>query len=392
MITNDGKKILGKYLIGHAPAYASYIAFGCGASAHSTLPFTQGEIDSFATKQSLDFEMFRVPIISRGIVTDNAGDSEIVLTAELPTEERYEITEIGVFSAGSDPSASANDSRSLYSFTSNENWELHTSTSATAITSKNEALDANNSDNSMDSTVPTVFQSNADNAFFDNSFRIARHERCRFLNRIIAMRGDTSVLVPPTTNDDPITITGNNHIHLTGISLNLDKNSPSDELKLAFSVINRWGETVVGKPEDPDRVVLLVEFASSETEAVADYARFEVNLADGVLDHANGTHPFSTNRYVVASKQLQELYKSPGFDWGDVRIVKIYATVYVNDTVSEDFYVSLDAMRLERDPVARNALYGMTGYTIVQTPNSLPIVKEPNTNNLAEFRFGLDVL
>ena len=298
MITNDGKKILGKYLIGHAPAYASYMAFGCGASAHNVSPFTQPEIAEFSEKQSLDFEMFRVPIISRGIVTDANGDSEIVLTAELPTEERYEITEIGIFSAGSDPSASSNDSRSLYSFTTNENWELHTTSSATAITSKNDALDANNSDNSLDSIIPSVFQSNADNAFFDNTFRIARNERARFLNRIIAMRGDMSTLVPPLINDDPITISGGSHIHLTGISLNLDKNSPSDELRLAFSVINRWGETVPDKPADPDKVVLIIEFASSETESAADYARFEVNLENGVFDHANGTHLSSYRHFI----------------------------------------------------------------------------------------------
>lgn len=30
MITEFGKGIIGKYLIGQAPAYASYIAIGCG--------------------------------------------------------------------------------------------------------------------------------------------------------------------------------------------------------------------------------------------------------------------------------------------------------------------------------------------------------------------------
>lgn len=392
MITNDGKKIIGKYLIGHAPSYASYIALGCGATAHDTSAFTTEELESFVSKQSLDFEMFRVPIISRGIVTNDSGVSEIVFTAELPTEERYEITEVGIFSAGSDPSASSTDSRSLYSFTVNENWEHHTATSATSISQKTEALDAGNETNSMDSSIPIVFQSNADNSFFDNSFRIERNERCRFLNRIIAMRGDMSTLVPSATTDGHITVSGGSHIHLTGISLNLDKNSPSDDMRVAFSVVNRWGETVSDKPQTPSRVVLIIEFASSETEAAADYARFEIDLSNGVYDHDNLTHPWGTNRYAVVKKQLQSLYKSPGFDWGDVRIVKIYSSVYVDGTISEDFYVALDSIRLERDPAARNALYGMTGYTVIQTPDGLPIVKDPNTTNLAEFRFALDVV
>lgn len=92
MITNTGKDILAKYLIGQAPAYASYIAVGCGA----TPIVTDGPLGDYSGKKELDFEMFRVPIISRGYVNED-GISKIVFTGELPTEERYEITEVGVF-------------------------------------------------------------------------------------------------------------------------------------------------------------------------------------------------------------------------------------------------------------------------------------------------------
>jgi hypothetical protein len=391
MITNTGKRILGKYLVGHAPAYASYMAFGCGALAHDDTAFTQQEIDAFADKTSLDFEMFRVPITSRGIITNENGVSEVVLTAELPTEDRYEITEIGIYSAAANPAAGSNDSRALYSFTTNESWEYHTSISSSSIPEENEALDAQNETNSMDTSTPVVFQSNSDNSFFDNDFRIDRNERCRFLNKIIAMRGDMSTIAIPASPDDALTISGTNHIHLAGVSLNLNKNAPADQLRVAFSVVNRWGQTVPDKPTNPDRVMLVVEFASSETEANADFSRFEVDLTSGAFDHANRTHPWSTNRYAVVSKELQSLYKSPGFDWGDVRIVKIYTTVYVNGVVSPDFYVALDSIRLENLQTS-NALYGLTGYTTVRSADGLPIVKEPNSNNLAEFRFTLDVI
>lgn len=391
MITNTGKRILGKYLVGHAPAYASYMAFGCGAFPHNDTDFTVDEIDEFASKTTLDFEMFRVPITSRGIVTNQDGSSEVVFTAELPTEDRYEITEIGIYSAAANPAAGSNDSRSLYSFTNNENWEYHTAISSSSIPEENEALDAQNNDNSMDASTPIVFQSNADNSFFDNDFRIARSERCRFLNKIIAVRGDMSTLDIPASPDSPISISGSNHIHLAGVSLNLNKNAPADQLKVAFSVINRWGQTVPDKPINPDRVLLVVEFASSETEANADFARFEIDLSAGAFDHENRTHPWSTNRYAVVAKELQDLYKTPGFDWGDVRIVKVYATVYVDEVVSPDFYVSLDAIRLENLQTS-NALYGLTGYTTVRSANGRPIIKDPNSNNLAEFRFTLDVI
>lgn len=136
MITNIGKNILAKYLIGQAPAYASYIAIGCGAQPLAT----NQNFGDYSAKQTLDFEMFRVPITSRGYVNDS-GVNKIVLTAELPTDERYEISEVGVFSAGSNPSAGAYDSRSLFAFTVNENWEYHTSDTATALPIIYEPLD-----------------------------------------------------------------------------------------------------------------------------------------------------------------------------------------------------------------------------------------------------------
>jgi hypothetical protein len=118
MITNTGKNILAKYLVGQTPAYASHIAVGCGPK-----PLDQdGTLPDFSNKKSLDFEMFRVPIISRGFV-DELGVSKVVLTAELPTQERYEITEVGIFSAASNPAAGAFDSKNIYSFTDLESWK-----------------------------------------------------------------------------------------------------------------------------------------------------------------------------------------------------------------------------------------------------------------------------
>lgn len=181
MITNTGKEIIAKYLMGIAPAYASYIAVGCGAkprpnittiaSASSatalsittvTVANTAGlwvgakitkisgtgtlsttgntivtsinnngtqftispspvvelsgatiSIDIDPSEKVLDFEMFRVPISSRGYINDN-GVNKIVFTAELPSEERYEISEIGLYSAGANPTAGSYDSKTLY--------------------------------------------------------------------------------------------------------------------------------------------------------------------------------------------------------------------------------------------------------------------------------------
>ena len=54
MITNTGKTIIAKYLLGQAPAYASYLAIGCGAT-----PLTTGDpLGNYSAKTNLDFEMF----------------------------------------------------------------------------------------------------------------------------------------------------------------------------------------------------------------------------------------------------------------------------------------------------------------------------------------------
>ena len=134
MITNTGKNILAKYLVGQTASYASHIAVGCGPKP---LALESASAD-YSSKQSLDFEMFRVPIISRGFV-DESGVSKVVLTAELPTQERYEITEVGIFSGASNPAAGSFDSKTVYSFSDSESWKY--SSQGTEIPSIYEPLD-----------------------------------------------------------------------------------------------------------------------------------------------------------------------------------------------------------------------------------------------------------
>jgi hypothetical protein len=377
MITNTGKNILAKYLIGQAPAYASYIAVGCGAKPVAS----DAILEDYSDKKSLNFEMFRVPIISRGYVTED-NVSKIVFTAELPSEERYEISEVGVYSAGSNASAGAQDSKPIYAFTQGEPWEYHTDTLAVAIPPVYQPLDGENNDNIIDQSSP-VFQTNADNKIFTNSERVARYERCRFLNNIISMAGNTSNL---GVSGGHLTIgSGSSHIHVTGADVNLNKNAPTDELRLAFSVINKDGESLAV----PDTVRILVDFASTDIPNSGEFARFEVDLDNGVLQ--NGTqHDFENNRYVVVSRELQELYKSTGFTWSTVDVVKVFACVIKDGEPSDDFYVCLDALRLENTTTV-NPLYGMTGYSVIKNTDSKTIVKSANTTNFIEFRFAMDV-
>ena len=392
MITKTGKNILAKYLIGQAPAYASYLAIGCGAKPLNT--GTAFPISTYAEKNRLDFEMFRVPIISRGYVNED-GIDKIVFTAELPSEERYEISEVGVFSAGANATVGAYDSKSIYAFTQDENWEYHITypeedAGSYGLVTKYAPLD-DDRDNVISDFEQTVgnksftakiFQTNADNTIFTNTERLSRYERCRFFNNVIVMRGDSSSL-SIDNNNHLVVDQESSHIHLTGAVLDFNKNSPTDELKLAFSVINKDGKA----DNAPDGVRVLIEFASTDIRNEGEWARFEVILSNGI---ASGQHNFQYNRYVVSTKQLQELYKSNGFTWSSVNVVKIYSTVISEGQPSSDFYVCLDAIRLENNSSA-NSLYGMTGYSVIKNTNAATIVKAANTTNYIEFRFAMDV-
>lgn len=374
MITNTGKNILAKYLIGQAPAYASHIAIGCGAKPVNT----DAALGDYSAKKSLDFEMFRVPIVSRGYVNEG-GIAKIVLTAELPTEERYEVTEVGVYSAGSNPVAGAYDSKTIYAFTQDENWEHHniSTQTATSIPIVYEPLDGSDADNVIHQTY-SVLQTNADNKIFTNPDRVARYERCRFFNNVVMMAGDSGNL---TVQDGHVVVDTetSDHIHLTGAILDFNKNAPTDELKFAFSVANKDGQSTA----IPESVRVLINFSSTDVYGTGEYAKFEAILNADDYD-------FENNRYFVITRKLEELIKSNGFTWANVDVVQIFVSVIDNGEPSSDFYVCMDAIRFENTNTA-NSLYGMTGYSVIKNLNAAPIVKIANTTNYVEFRFAMDV-
>jgi hypothetical protein len=386
MITDKGKSIISKYLLGQIPSYGSYIAVGCGARPLE--PYVSGTLPDYSSKTELDFEMLRVPVSSKGIVNED-GISKIVLTAELPTEERYEITEVGIYSAGFNPITGSSNSKSLLSFTQFENWKVNGSTTLNFVS---EPLD--------DPLIPNIvkdfftvngqsleldiFQTNADNPIFLNDSRYLRNERSRFLNNMVVMRGDSSTFTGSTGS----LVGAGNFIQLSGTSIDLSKYSTSDELRLAFSVLNKDGT-------DPDidtskiAVRILVEFLASTVPSA--YAKMEARV-----DHSNNgsSNDFDVNRYFVVNKELKDINITQGFPWKSVDTIKVYAQVLtgasVANTVDDSYYVAIDALRVESKNNL-NPAYGLTGYSVIRNIDSLPIIKSPNTSNYIEFRFSVDV-
>jgi hypothetical protein len=386
LITNTGKTILSKYLIGQAPAYASYIALGVGS-----IPLDDtASFSDYSAKTALDFEVLRIPISSRGYVYGEGGVSNIVFAAELPGDQRYQFTEIGIFSAKSNPAAGGQDSRIVYSFSESENWEYHNRVSATAPPTIIEPLSGElegsiiNPLNNNSQPVP-VFRTNSNNPVFNSEIRSETYELPRFLDRALIVSGDMSHIestagllsVKESTVDDYY----GTHIHLTGISPNFNRNSSQDEMRLAFSVLNKSDN----QTERVGGVRILMEFASSDSLNPENFARFEVDLGPEDVD-------FAFNRYIVVTKKLGDLVKSTGFTWNTVNSVKMYVMIFddATETPSDNFYVALDGFRLE-NITAQNPLYGMTGYSVIRTEDARPILKESNTSSIVEFRFGMDV-
>jgi hypothetical protein len=328
--------------------------------------------------------MVRVPIISRGYVYDDDGKPNIVFTAEIPGDQRYEISEVGVFSGKANPTAGNLDSRILYTFGESENWEFHAENSTLGIPLIVAPLNLEEIGNAI-SVEEKVFRTNSNNPIFNGPIRLDRQERPRFLNRAMLLRGDLSFLETVSGGGLQVKQVSGlytaGHIHLNGTSLNLDKQSSEDEIRMAFSIINKdeLENINIGS------VKIMIEFADSDSNAPENYARFHVDIS-------SPTPSFDSNRYFVVKKKLSELETSSGFTWSSVSSVRVYVTVIQQGQVvpSDKFYVSIDGVRLQ-NTTSFNPLYGLTGYTIVKTGDGRPIIKSANTSNFIEFRFGMDV-
>jgi len=381
LITNIGKNILAKYLIGQASSYASFIAIGIGPKPSIT---GEAPID-FSAKEELDFEVLRMPITSRGFVYDDNGDASIVFLAEIPSEQRYAITEVGIYPGRENPSAGSLDSKILYNFSESENWEYHTENAALGIPTIVSPLNLDEPSGNI-AVDDVVFRTNSNNTLFSSPVRLGLLEGPRFLDRSMMLRGDLSFLVPANGNLGIFQSQGSyfgSHIHYNGISVDLDQSSSEDELRLAFSVLSK-SDT---QNETISTVRLLLEFSNADVDSPTSFARLEVNL-----NQTDSNVDFTANRYFVIKKKFSELVKSSNFTWNSVNSLRIYATVIEQggSTPSDNFYISLDGLRFENTTI-KNPLYGLTGYSAVKTLLGQPIVKESNTSNSIEFRFGLDV-
>jgi len=303
---------------------------------------------------------------------------QIVFSAELPIQDRYEITEFGIYPSGSNTFSNGTDSYVLSNFTTTEQWQYANYNGGNTVFSDlvyyTTITDATNNITVTDK----AFQTNADNPFF-NGTRVARQERPRFLKDCTIVVGDmsdfTAALTPSSTS---------NYISISNFGLDLSQNSSLDEIRLAMSLINDQATPST----TPRSLNIMFQFVTADGNDNAKY-HFRTSDATSLI---SGTGLFATSRYQVLSLQLSQATftsKTSNFDWKNVRGIRVYASVESAANYSgsglTDFAICLDAVRFENKSNT-NPLYGLTGYTVVNTAG-IPIVKSQNTNNLIEFKF-----
>lgn len=412
--------------------------------------------------KSLEFESIRIPITSRGYVNDD-GVNKIIFTAQVPSQERYEFTEIGIYSAGSNRSAGAYDSKIISGFSGTEGWALNAngtvtgpSTSTSNVVFREYETSIINSSNIITAQEAAI-KIRASNGIFANQDRISRYERTRFLENVFLVKGNNSFIY-----DDPeLVFAGGSRqliidsdpkfLQLTSKVTDLSKNSSSDLLKLAFSIVSVDGGASSIVPSD---TFIIVEFSNNSGTQTA---KMQIQINENDYDLTN-------NRYVVATKKLEELLYTSQFSWNTANTIKVYASttrdlsiasklatggvatitttsannlapgdrVFISGvaygtedldgiktvidadgltftyasqsevtstpltpngkvkTPDKRFYIALDGLRLENVNTV-NPLYGLVGYSIIQDELQSSIVKSPNTTNFIEYRFILDV-
>lgn len=372
MITNSGKEIIAKYLLGQAPAFASYIAAGCGAK-----PLATGNTTIISgNKKSLDFEVFRVPISSKGFIKED-GVEKIVFKAEMPTNQRFQISEVGLFPSQANAIAGKYDSKLLVTFTPSENWQYVLNGSASAVPYLNEALDQGNSLSNISLTQSVAFI-NSDATVFNNADRKARQEPPRYLNRSLMISGSTSYI-----NEDFVIGSDSYSIENSNLSFDLSQNLATDQIKIALSLVSKTATLNT----NPTNVRIIIQFINSisniNIEDPKALLRIDLPASSFVSDG-------NTNRYITVTKSLSDFIKDDAFSFANINKIKINVSVLNTGVATNNYFVILDGIRIDNISTP-NPLYSMVGYNIITTDDGMPILKAENTNNYVEYRFGIGV-
>jgi hypothetical protein len=392
MITTNGKNIVAKYLLNQAPEFASHIAVGVGGKAYPT----SSSATFSASVQSLEFEVARVPILSKGLLKENDNEGnpveKIVFKAELPIEQRYKITELGLYPAEANAVAGNFDSRIISTFSNSEPWAYSNNLDSSGTVLYIGPVPISNFpvgsiDVNVEDWEDFIFI-NSNSPIFEYSDRLNREEPPRYLNRSLSVSGSTSVVSGLSASSSLINTSSSAsyYIENNSINLNLGKNLPTDQIKLAFSVVSLARSGV--NAQAPDNVKIRLEFLNN---LGASTSKAFVNIALQDIDIVDPEKSLDNSRYQVVTKSLSEFETTPNFSWSSVNGVRIYTCIHDDSNVKTgEHFVFYDGLRFENIS-SYNPLYSLVAAEYVKTQDENPILKRENSTSYIEYRFGIGV-
>ncbi len=339
------------------------------------------EEESIKNKTVMDFEALRIPVSGASVLFEG-GQTKVVLTGQLPSAQRYEFSEIGVFSAESNSLLNTEPPRMIYTFSDVEGWEYHTGSTITdaAYTSN---ISTNNFD--MDETPTDAFFVSADNPVFFAANR--QNQRMRIYQDALLIHGDMS-----TVDDtlDTWALSGD-HVHITGNLVDLTRARSDDEVKIAFSVMNK-NYSYITTDGVANEVRIAIRFMSSEESSA--HATAQIRLTDGATEDFQ--YPAETdlvnNGYYVKSFRKKDLVYTESFSWENVTVCQVWVEVDPGTAqTSADYFVAVDAIRFDSNN-DNNPAYGLAAYSQIRNAAGSTEVKVAQSESQIEYKVYLEVV
>lgn len=428
MITTRGKGVIARALANQIPSAFSYIALGVGALpqvpvtvveqltaewAADITVYASGvwlldtdtglaklsdgvndwadldyqatgvlyEEESIKNKTVMDFEALRIPVSGASVLFEG-GQTKVVLTGQLPSAQRYEFSEIGVFSAESNSLLNTEAPRMIYTFSDVEGWEYHTGSTITDV-----AYTSNVSSNNFDIDVPPTdaFFVSADNPVFFAANRA--NQRMRIYQDALLVHGDMS-----TVDDtlDTWALSGD-HVHITGNLVDLTRARSDDEVKIAFSVMNK-NYSFITTEGVANEVRIAIRFMSSEESSA--HATAQIRLTDGATEDFQ--FPEETdlvnNGYYIKSFRKKDLVYTESFSWENVSVCQVWVEVEPGTAQNaDDYFVAVDAIRFDSNN-DNNPAYGLVAYSQIRNAAGSTEVKVAQSESQIEYKVYLEVV
>lgn len=382
MITDSGTKLIGKYLAGTINSPFEYLALGCGPT-----PEVDWTEDTTITR--LGMETVRVPVLETSYV-ESGVDSYLSLSGIVPSELRYEFSEVGVYPAERNSGIVSPGSKTLSTFSGVDGWEIRDST---GIDTQPPLLDpASNGEGSATAAsegTETAYFANADDQYFFFPGRL--YQSSRVGNKTLLIRGDMSEITVGSGQGDFTVVSGSDKLRLD-TSVSLAGAKYDDDLVLSFAVLTRDFSDIESGYE-PDEIRIIVEF--SESASSTNVARMEIKATD----NSDG-YDFANNGYYTVSVPFSGtndngdiIAKSAGFSWSNISVINIYVEADPNSGSAlsgSDYFVLIDSLRFASNN-STNPNYGMVAYSVVENQTSSTVVKNNGQNRRFEYRIGLNI-